>query len=110
MKPDRSHLLDILASAEFITRALADLTFEQFRANDEKQFAIEHQFMIMGEAVKRLSPEFRTQHPNVPWQEMAGMRDILIHSYDDVDLRIVWDAAKEHLPPLVENLRQITQP
>lgn len=108
MKPDRAHILDILASAEFIIRALADLTFEQFRGNEEKQFAVEHQFMIMGEAVKRLSPEFRAQHPNVPWQEMAGMRDILIHSYDDVDLRIVWDAAKDHLPPLLPTLRQMT--
>jgi uncharacterized protein with HEPN domain len=108
MKPDRAHILDILASAEFIIRALADVTFEQFRGNEEKQFAVEHQFMIMGEAVKRLSPEFRAQHPNAPWQEMAGMRDILIHSYDDVDLRIVWDAAKDHLPPLVQTLRQMT--
>jgi uncharacterized protein with HEPN domain len=110
MKPDLAHILDILASAEFIIRALADLTFEQFRGHQEKQFAVEHQFMIMGEAVKRLSPEFRARYPNVPWQEMAGMRDILIHSYDDVDLRIVWDAAKDHLPPLLQTLRQMTAP
>jgi uncharacterized protein with HEPN domain len=48
MKPDRSHILDILASAEFIMRALAGVTFEQFRGHEEKQFAVEHQFMIMG--------------------------------------------------------------
>lgn len=110
MKPDLAHILDILASAEFIIRALADLTFEQFQDHQEKQFAVEHQFMIMGEAVKRLSPEFRARYPNVPWQEMAGMRDILIHSYDDVDLRIVWDAAKDHLPPLLQTFRQMTAP
>lgn len=109
MKPDRSHILDILASGEFIMRALDGLTFAQFRDNEEKQFAVEHQFMIMGEAVKRLSSDFRRQHPNVPWQEMAGMRDILIHSYDAVDLRIVWDAAKDHLPPLVQNLRPLAE-
>jgi len=108
MKPDRAHILDILASAEFITGALADLTFEQFQSNEEKQFAVEHQFMIMGEAVKRLSPEFRARNLHVPWQQMAGMRDILIHSYDDVDLKIVWDAAKDHLPPLLPTLRQMS--
>ena len=54
----------------------------------------------MGEAVKRLSSEIRASHPDVPWSEMAGMRDVLIHGYDRVNFDRVWSAIKGSLPEL----------
>jgi uncharacterized protein with HEPN domain len=107
---DLATILDILEAAEFIAQCLMGITFEQFVANLEKQFAVEHQLMIIGEAVKRLSDGFRDQYPKIPWHEMAGMRDILIHRYDDVDLALVWRSATNRLPTIVPILRGILPP
>ena len=66
------------------------------------------QLEIIGEATKRLSKEFRVTNPNVPWLDMAGMRDILIHNYIDVDLDIVWKTASESIPDLEKLLQNLT--
>ena len=63
--------------------------------------------MIVGEAVKRLSREFREGHPQLPWKAMAGHRDILIHHYDAVDLPAVWAIAKERIPELIAFLETV---
>ena len=61
----------------------------------------------MGEAAKNISDELREKYPDVPWKEMAGMRDRLIHLYMDVDLKIVWDTIKNRLPGLKEKIQKI---
>jgi uncharacterized protein with HEPN domain len=66
-----------------------------------------HQLLIVGEAVKRTSPEFRSRYPEVPWKGMAGMRDRLIHEYDEVDLNEVWKTVRLSLPRLVAALDRI---
>ena len=65
------------------------------------QSAILHQLMIMGEAVKRLSADFRADHPEIPWVLIAGMRDKLIHGYDIVDLDRVWKTTEKDVPELL---------
>jgi uncharacterized protein with HEPN domain len=70
--------------------------------NQEKQDAILRRIMIIGEATKRLSPMFREEHSSIPWKEIAGMRDILSHKYDEVDLQEVWTVIKVNLPTLYE--------
>ena len=65
------------------------------------------QLEIIGEATKRISMELRDKNPGVPWSEMAGMRDILIHDYIDVDLDIVWKTASESIGELKELLESI---
>lgn len=64
--------------------------------------AVVRQLEVMGEAIKRLSPEFRAAHSEVPWREMAGMRDILIHACDHVVLDVVWDTATKAAPSVRE--------
>ena len=59
---------------------------------------------IIGEAARRLTPAVRGQFPEIPWNLLTGMRNILIHDYDDVDLDIVWDTVQRDLPPLVIRL------
>jgi len=101
MSRDNATLLD-LAKA---TRLIIDFTRGMDKAaflNDLKtQSAVLHQFMIVGEAVKRLSQEFRTYHPEVPWALIAGMRDKLVHHYDAVDLDEVWKTVETDVPHLL---------
>jgi uncharacterized protein with HEPN domain len=68
------------------------------------QHALVRLLEVIGEAAKGISNEARSAHANVPWREMAGMRDRLIHAYFDVDLDRVWKTVTERLPPLIEQL------
>ena len=58
----------------------------------------------MGEATKRLSRQFREQHPEVPWDDIAGMRDIVAHQYDQIDLDMVWQVIQRNIPELLNVL------
>ncbi len=62
---------------------------------------------VIGEAARGMSDEFRTQHPELPWKKMVGMRDRLIHGYYDVDLDVVWETTTEDLPGLVAKLESV---
>ena len=62
---------------------------------------------IIGEAVKKISPELRNQNPGMEWKSMAGMRDKLIHHYFDVDYELVWDVIKNKIPNLANDLKEI---
>ncbi|MFM6408390.1 MAG: DUF86 domain-containing protein, partial [Microcystis sp.] len=64
--------------------------------------AILYQITIIGEATKRLSVIFRQQHPEIPWREMAGMRDVIVHKYDQLDLDVVWDIVENKLTELLK--------
>lgn len=83
-------------------RFTTGLTKSELALNEEKQFAILYQVIILGEATKRLSQEFRNSHPNIPWKDIAGMRDILAHQYDRVNLDTLWDVVKNDIPELIE--------
>ena len=69
--------------------------------------ALERFIEIVGEGVKRLPLELRNGYPAVPWKEIAGTRDHLIHGYDDVDYQVLWDAVQADLPPLLETIGQM---
>jgi uncharacterized protein with HEPN domain len=73
----------------------------ELEANDEKVSAILYQISIIGEAIKRLSLDIRQQHPEISWREIVGMRDVIVHEYDQVDLEIVWDVTQNELPELL---------
>lgn len=71
------------------------------------QDGVIRQLEIIGEAVKSLSDKLRNQHHNVPWQDMAGMRDVLIHHYFGVDLDEIWLTVKKDIPELKKNIQEI---
>jgi len=104
---DASALLDIYRAAGKVVEFSRGFDQRAFLADDRTQSAILHQLMIIGEAVKRLSIDFRAQHPQIRWTPMAGMRDVLIHAYDTVDLDEVWRTATAEIPALLLNLQPL---
>ena len=88
---DRQALIDILSVLDRALGYPID-SEETFLAKDYLQDAVIRCLEILGEATKRLSPDLRLLHRDVPWRAMAGMRDVLIHAYDQVDLEEVWMA------------------
>jgi uncharacterized protein with HEPN domain len=83
---------------------------EQFQASGLHQDAILRQLTIVGEAAKRVSAEFRARHPEVPWRQTAGFRDVVVHDYAQVDLQEVWRIVQEDLPALVAMLEPLVPP
>jgi uncharacterized protein with HEPN domain len=61
-------------------------------------FVVARALEIVGEATKRLPLELRDAYPNIPWRDMAGMRDRIVHGYDNLDFQIMWDVIKQELP------------
>ena len=104
---DAAHLDDILIASELILSFLEGVDQDTFHRDLKTQSAVNVHFEIVGEATKRFSPEFKTTHPGIPWRKMAGMRDILIHAYDTVDVDEIWFAASRDIPQLIARLRQL---
>jgi uncharacterized protein with HEPN domain len=104
MSKDNAYLADILKAACAIRRFTEGVTKEQFLANEEKYEAVNRKFEIIGEAARHLSPEAKRQFPEVPWQLITAMRNILIHDYDDVDLNVVWETVHDDIPPLISKI------
>lgn len=107
MLRDNATLLDILKAARLVVTFRGDLEKVTFYDDLKTQSAILHQLLVLGEAVKRLSEGFRTNHPEVPWRMIAGMRDKLIHGYDDVDLDEVWKTVSTDIPHLITLLEPL---
>ena len=96
----RDYLRHILVEVEYLLASGKGLTFDAFMENETLQRAYVRSLEVIGEAARNVPQEFRSQHPDVQWRAMTGMRDRLIHSYFGVDYEIVWDVVQNHIPEL----------
>jgi uncharacterized protein with HEPN domain len=104
---DREYLAHIHGAIEKIHRYLAGKGESEFMADDLLQDGVMRNLEIIGEAVTKLSPELKSMHEDVPWSEISGMRNRLIHGYMDVNLQIVWDTLNKVLPEFLAKVEKI---
>lgn len=110
MKKDpRIFLKHIVESIEAIEGHLVEITKEEFGKNLTIQDAAIRRIEIIGEAVKNLPTEFKRNHPEIKWREIAGMRDKLIHEYFGISLNIVWTTVKRDLPKLKNQIVELLE-
>ena len=102
MERDSALVLDIITSARLIRSYIEGMGLDEFLADIQLQDSVIRRIEIIGEASGRISPQFREAHPEIPWQAMRGMRNRMIHGYDDIDLNIVWNTTQESIPILLE--------
>ena len=103
----RDYINDLIEACEDILSFTKGMSYSDF-ANDKKTVnAVIRSLEVIGEATKKLPVSFRGNYPDIPWKQMAGMRDKLIHEYFGIDKQMVWQAVEKHIPnilPLVKDI------
>ena len=106
-RSDTEFLADIQEAVRRIRDYTHEMTYKEFLVDTRTQDAVIRNLEIIGEATKKLSVELRNQYPSVPWKEMAGARDRLIHNYFGVDLEVVWKISIAELSDLTLQIAKI---
>ncbi|MDA0265570.1 MAG: DUF86 domain-containing protein [Cyanobacteria bacterium] len=110
MQRDLQFLLDMRQSAELIMTYTAQCSKAEFVANVQLQDSVIRRLLVIAEAARRVSATTQQALPNISSQEINGMRNRLVHEYDDVNLNIVWDVVQSEMPTLVEELKSQLPP
>ncbi len=103
----RDYLNDILEMVENIWNFTKNMSYEDLGRDKKTLYAVIRCLEVLGEAVKKIPKYIKEEYPEIPWQEIAGIRDKLIHEYFGVDIEIVWDTIDEDLSPLKVTVRKI---
>lgn len=103
------YIEDMLASMDKAENFIEGMTYDDFLGDDKTSYAALRALEIIGEAAKKVPQAVRNAYPDIPWVEMAGMRDKLIHDYFGVNLQTVWDTVKKDIPNLKPKIKQVYQ-
>ena len=104
---DQAYLWDMLEAAKEITAFLKGVRYDDFVRSKMIRSAVERQLMIVGEAANHVSEEFKEKHPEIPWRQIIGQRNVLAHEYGDIKVERVWAAATINVPALLKALESL---
>ena len=108
MKKDDSvylhHIIDAFVQIEYYADGVSQ---EEFLRNRLLQDGVIRQLEVMGEAARNLSDDLRNEHPEIPWRQMVGLRNRMIHAYFNIDLQIIWEIVQGDMPVLKEKMKRI---
>lgn len=110
MTKDRTYvdyLRDMLEAAEKAEHFVAGMDFAAFKGDEKTAFAVVRALEIIGEAARHIPEPLRKRYPKVPWEDIVGMRNIVVHGYFNVDLEVIWRTVQDDLPPLRASLARI---
>ena len=102
-------LTDIFESIELIEKYTESTTYKNFLNDNVIQDAIIRRFEIIGEATKNIPMKIRKEYPEIPWRQMAGMRDMLTHEYFGIAIKRIWDTAQKDLPKLKKQIAKLLE-
>jgi uncharacterized protein with HEPN domain len=105
-KRDAAYLWDMLDAAQAVEQMSSGLDFIQYSNDRRTQLAIERSLEIIGEAARRVSASFQNSHPEIPWRQIIGQRNVLIHEYGEIKQERIWKVVRENIPQLIEILKQ----
>jgi uncharacterized protein with HEPN domain len=108
-RSDIDYIQDMLEAISRISKYCKNISYEDFLQNTMTQDAVVRNLEIIGEAVKNLNESLKENHPDVPWKNIAGIRDRLIHDYFGVNWDIVWDVIEKDIPELSNKVRAILE-
>lgn len=109
MKEVKPYLEHIPQECIFLLKHSDEITFHEFIENPVLTRAFIRSLEVIGEAVKNLPQDFKEKHANIPWKEIAGMRNKLIHEYFGVNYKIVWETVKRDIPELEKKIKEILE-
>jgi len=108
---DPAYLWDMLEAARAIVEFAGDLSLDEFLAAGKDaeitRLAIERKLEILGEAGRRVSPDFRNKHPKIPWKEIVGLRNIISHQYEKVNYAEIYGIVRRQIPDLIALLEPV---
>jgi uncharacterized protein with HEPN domain len=107
---DDAYVLDMLLAARKVLRFTAGIDWERFERDELVQNAVMRQIQIIGEAARKVSLQYKSDHPEVPWKAITGMRNRLVHEYFRILPDRVWEVVEKHIPVLAQLLEPLVPP
>jgi uncharacterized protein with HEPN domain len=104
---DIAFLWDIFEAAKDIHDFVRGTTFKKFSLDKKTRYAVERQLLVIGEAAKKVSENYKQKHDKIPWKKMVGLRNILAHEYGEVLVERIWLIANENIPSLIDILGRL---
>lgn len=102
---DAGYLWDMLDAARTVEQLSSNQDFTQYSNDRRTQLAVERSLEIIGEAASKVSASFRNAHPGIPWRQIIGQRNVLIHEYGEIKQERIWKVVRENVPQLIELLK-----